>query len=693
MKGLAMSAAAVCAALLGCSAAQAKDRSVLVATDESTASENGMEPRQACAHNLENPHPLRSVAELNATSEERVAAILEDAEEIYREAARIVGDKPRTQLQATALAQMETQWGSGRSFQENCFQAIYFDLTDWYRTKKVHEVTTRQENTLVRVGQFDNFIFKAVGEAVNCESEKASFDLNLSRQLLDHGWLEFKGHPEEIDWDPDNLYGPDAHQECIDDFLTDDPSFAKATRLLNAWIARYKAETPATPRDCSNIKPENRKLDCALPGAADQHSGFNSDEFPEGTVAEPQAKDLADTAHTAMVDRPTPSSQSNPEPTPPWLELRNGVQAYTDDDGGDATTLTVCDSSQAWLDWADTESDKHCTHRPKGMAVTIASDKIVAIDLGPNNPPRYVVFIRADDSSWSGWTGTLGLKPRIPPHTQLHVGGLEARLAPKQDSGFNVGDDLPKGTVAELISQDPKSDRDLYVRVGDRRGWLLSLDVAAEVTFQPAESGSLTWQFDCGDLAPRSHFYDTGDYGRAFKEVEPLANERCTEAEHLLGVMYAQGRGVQKDFVHAYALLLLAYSDGMAPNGKTAVIPVLGDDEDELEIVQFGAQLTADQLDSAEILAKEARTKERKARKPGNSESRQGCQFSQGASSSHRWLPSLSDPVLARVSPLVPSKPPSCQKNGQAPSRQLARPSRRRPRRQPPETHRNGGLR
>ena len=63
---------------------------ILVATNDSTASENGMEPAQACAENSEDRHPLKSVAVLNGTNEERVAAILEDAEEIYLEAARIV---------------------------------------------------------------------------------------------------------------------------------------------------------------------------------------------------------------------------------------------------------------------------------------------------------------------------------------------------------------------------------------------------------------------------------------------------------------------------------------------------------------------------------------------------------------------------------------------------------------------------
>jgi hypothetical protein len=108
--------------------------------------------------------------------------------------------------------------------------------------------------------------------------------------------------------------------------------------------------------------------------------------------------------------------------------------------------------------------------------------------------------------------------------------------------------------------------------------------------------------FNCEDIIPRSEAYDRGNYDVAFREIEPIAKQRCPEAEHLLGVMYAKGRGVQQDLVQAYALLLLADVDGMEPVGKAAV-PTAGDDASELEIVQFGAQLTAKQIDQAESLA------------------------------------------------------------------------------------------
>jgi hypothetical protein len=110
--------------------------------------------------------------------------------------------------------------------------------------------------------------------------------------------------------------------------------------------------------------------------------------------------------------------------------------------------------------------------------------------------------------------------------------------------------------------------------------------------------------FDCEAVIPRSDLYDAGKYVAAFRELVPLADARCAEAEHLVGVMYAQGRGVQQDFVKAYALLLVAYRDGMTPIPKESAVPVFMEDGYELEVIQVGAKLTAEQLDLAEQSAK-----------------------------------------------------------------------------------------
>jgi hypothetical protein len=47
-------------------------------------------------------------------------------------------------------------------------------------------------------------------------------------------------------------------------------------------------------------------------------------------------------------------------------------------------------------------------------------------------------------------------------------------------------------------------------------------------------SFSVATAFNCtDDLVPHSDAYNSGDYGAALKEVEPISDERCPEAEHL----------------------------------------------------------------------------------------------------------------------------------------------------------------
>ena len=67
--------------------------------------------------------------------------------------------------------------------------------------------------SLIRIEQFDNFIFDAVKEAVSCSNTEAGLRLKVSRELLDHAWMEFKGETKERDWDP-RLDWPETHESC-----------------------------------------------------------------------------------------------------------------------------------------------------------------------------------------------------------------------------------------------------------------------------------------------------------------------------------------------------------------------------------------------------------------------------------------------------------------------------------------------
>jgi TPR repeat protein len=46
--------------------------------------------------------------------------------------------------------------------------------------------------------------------------------------------------------------------------------------------------------------------------------------------------------------------------------------------------------------------------------------------------------------------------------------------------------------------------------------------------------------------------YESGDYATALRELEPLAEQGNERAQNNLGVMYAFGQGVLKDYVYAH---------------------------------------------------------------------------------------------------------------------------------------------
>jgi hypothetical protein len=184
-------------------------------------------------------------------------------------------------------------------------------------------------------------------------------------------------------------------------------------------------------------------------------------------------------------ERTPGSAVVDPSKTPPpWLVLRQGVRAFTGDDGGGATTLTICPSARLYKRWFTdaTAVVPGCVKKPRDIPVTIGSDEIVSSGwLG-----EYFVFIRADKASWSGWTGSLGIHPYIPANTRVvvHTASPEGWITLWPDRTAAGGDIvLRSGATLQILSQDAKSgDRPgLYVQItGDspdagKKGWIYSL--------------------------------------------------------------------------------------------------------------------------------------------------------------------------------------------------------------------------
>ena len=58
--------------------------------------------------------------------------------------------------------------------------------------------------------------------------------------------------------------------------------------------------------------------------------------------------------------------------------------------------------------------------------------------------------------------------------------------------------------------------------------------------------------------------YESGDYATALREWTPLAKQGDADAQHNLGLMYANGRGVPQDYKTAVKWLRLAAEQGDA---------------------------------------------------------------------------------------------------------------------------------
>jgi hypothetical protein len=192
------------------------------------------------------PPPLETPLESTSVGQQEirplVEALLHDAETIYLEGAHIVARNPRTESEATALSRMEQPHSGGESFHiGECYFHSAFPSVEgggWY-AKYPREMA----ETLVRLGQFDNFIFDAANSALLCETFQARFNLKLARELLDHAWMEFRGHPEQRDWAPADLDGPQSDQKCVDD-LSHLAGPEEGNKVIDSQILKFQQQRP-----------------------------------------------------------------------------------------------------------------------------------------------------------------------------------------------------------------------------------------------------------------------------------------------------------------------------------------------------------------------------------------------------------------------------------------------------------------
>lgn len=137
----------------------------------------------------------------------KLAALLSEADNIYLGAKAIIDANPTTEDQVDRIFLT-----NGRPWfkEEMTFQTSLRQMSK--APQMFHDSSIRYPaevvEGLIRIGQFDNFIFEAIQASYDCRNTQSHFTLKLAKQLLDHARIASAGHPDP-DWDPDDINGPD----------------------------------------------------------------------------------------------------------------------------------------------------------------------------------------------------------------------------------------------------------------------------------------------------------------------------------------------------------------------------------------------------------------------------------------------------------------------------------------------------
>jgi hypothetical protein len=197
-----------------------------------------------------------------------------------------------------------------------------------------------------------------------------------------------------------------------------------------------------------------------------------------------------------------------------WRKPTPGTAAFLGDDGGDENGATICDTAAHFRDWLDDDHHLGCKKFPRGLRAVI--DEVVSYD-----PTKYItdaiVKITIPSAHFTGYLQLeRQIRPAIPKGAIVHFKkdvSATMRLAPSQDSGLDIGQDIGDQATAKVIRYDPSTgDRGLYVTVMDgiaigKSGWMFVSEA------------------EDGDGQP------VGSFDReALKTSLPLAPEQATEA-------------------------------------------------------------------------------------------------------------------------------------------------------------------
>jgi hypothetical protein len=134
----------------------------------------------------------------------KLSAFVTTGQDLYKRAATIVGKSPKTKADVDRIFfTMGKQW----QLDEHAFQESFWPMLGM--TGLPDDV----REGIVRIGQFDNFVFNAVGDSYICHITDAHWDLKIAGEILAHAAMASDGHPDP-DWNPDLDSEPEDHAQC-----------------------------------------------------------------------------------------------------------------------------------------------------------------------------------------------------------------------------------------------------------------------------------------------------------------------------------------------------------------------------------------------------------------------------------------------------------------------------------------------
>jgi hypothetical protein len=125
----------------------------------------------------------------------KLSAFVAVGQDLYSRAAIIVGKGPTTE---SDIDHIDILMGNQWHIDEHAFQISFSPIA----TEQVIDLPTDVQEGMLRIEQFDNFIFNAVGASYICHNADARWTLNIAGELLAHAKMASDGHPD-LDWDPD----------------------------------------------------------------------------------------------------------------------------------------------------------------------------------------------------------------------------------------------------------------------------------------------------------------------------------------------------------------------------------------------------------------------------------------------------------------------------------------------------------